>query len=290
MSQQDTPRSDNRLADYIAATEKLRQGKFDLSDLPVSPRTDLTRLGDNLKALAKALENNNREWQKLTLITSALNSGFLLDEVLDRVYVDFHDFLPYDRMGVSLVDNLTQTVTAIWARTDHPRMRLRKGYTARLEGSSLQTILNTGQPRIINDLEQYLRDHPDSFSTKLVLSEGIRSSITCPLISGGKPIGFIFFSSGQINAYQDAHVSVYQHISEQLSAIVEKSILSTENSTQQAVIARQEGEIRALHVALDGIHAALYPLNHAVESPGLDECRAILSEIRAILSARHSPL
>lgn len=281
MMQPTTPRADKRLAAYITATEKLRNGQFDI-DLPASPRDDLARLGDNLMALAKALESSTREQEKLTTLTSALTSGFLLDEILDRVYVDFHDFIPYDRMGVSLIDLETQTVTAIWARSDHPRMRIRKGYTARLEGSSLQNVIRSGQPRIINDLEQYLRDHPDSYSTKLAISEGIRSSITCPLIAKGKPIGFIFFSSSRPDAYKDAHVALYQHISEQLSAIVEIGVITTENATQKAILIKQEAELERLSGLLAAIDTATQPPADGELSAA--DCRAVLEQIKALVA------
>lgn len=283
MTQPSPARADNRLAAYISATEKLRNGQFDVT-LPASPRDDLARLGDNLLALAKALEANNKEWEKINTITTSLNSGFLLDEILDRVYVDFHDFIPYDRMGVSLIDDLSQTVTAIWARSNHPRMRIRKGYTARLEGSSLQNILKTGQPRIINDLQQYLHEHPESFSTKLALSEGIRSSITCPLIANGKPIGFIFFSSSEVNTYRDAHVALYQHISDQLSVIVEKGILTHQNSTQKAILDQQENELAKLHRAIDALESVVHPWDDA-EAPA-EQCVEILDSVRSILRNR----
>jgi class 3 adenylate cyclase len=54
------------------------------------------------------------------------------------------------------------------------------------------------------------------------MAEGVRSSLTCPLIANGKPVGFLFFSSHQLNAYQDAHVDRFMRIARQLSFIVDK--------------------------------------------------------------------
>lgn len=259
---QQTNTTEGGLAAYIAAAEKLRHGQFDLDDLPVAPRDDLARLSDNLKALALALEVSGAEWQRLSQITTDINDGFLLDEILDRIYVDFHDFIPYDRMGVSIIDDATQTVTAIWARSANPRMRIRKGYSARLPGSSLQAILDTGHPRIINDLQQYLREKPESYSTKLALSEGIRSSITCPLVANGRPIGFMFFSSSEPNTYSDAHISLYQNISNQLAVIVEKGLLTAQNNSQKVVIDRQREAIEALRRGLARIRMTAAPFTH----------------------------
>ena len=105
---------------------------------------------------------------------------------------------------------------------------MRIGYEAPLEGSSLREIIRTGQPRILNNLEVYAREHPSSDSTAKILEEGMRSSLTCPLIAVGKPIGFIFFSSMQPGAYDNVHVETFRQIAGQLSIIVEKSRLYQE--------------------------------------------------------------
>jgi signal transduction histidine kinase len=53
----------------------------------------------------------------------------------------------------------------------------------------------------------------------------MRSSLTCPLVAVGKPVGFVFFSSQQPNTYRDLHVEVFLEIAGQLSTTVEKSRL-----------------------------------------------------------------
>lgn len=290
-----TPYSDNgSLAAYIAATEKLRRGEFDLTDLPSSPRDDLARLGDNLKALATALESSAQELHKINQITAHINAGFLLDEILDRIYVEFQDFIPYDRMGVSLIDPVTDTVTAVWARSNSPRQRIRKGYTARLQGSSLQTIIDTGRPRIINDLEQYLREHPESYSTKLALSEGIRSSITCPLVANGRAIGFIFFSSTQPDTYRSAHIDLYLNISSQLSMIVEKGILMSEQASQRAALERQREALEAVRrglaqIRMEAVHFVGDPDTHDPALQALIHIHRISDELLEQLYRLNAP-
>jgi len=100
--------------------------------------------------------------------------------------------IPYDRIGFAVLENEGQVVRAYWARSELDEILIRKGYAQPIKDSSLKQIIETGQPRIINDLVAYQASRPHSHSTRLALAEGIRSSLTCPLIAGGKAIGFIF--------------------------------------------------------------------------------------------------
>jgi len=78
-----------------------------------------------------------------------------------------------------LLEEDGQVARARWARSDAPQVKIEVGYSARLAGSSLQKIIETGQPRILNDLKAHLREHPNSESTRLIVEEGMRSSLTC---------------------------------------------------------------------------------------------------------------
>ena len=74
-------------------------------------------------------------------------------------------------------------------------------------------------------MEEYLRTHPQSDATKKIVEEGMRSSLTCPLIALGKPIGFMFFSSMKPGTYENVHVELFTRIAGQLALCAEKSIL-----------------------------------------------------------------
>jgi signal transduction histidine kinase len=215
-------RPDPRILKYREVAVAMRQGQFRVS-LPKKGTDDVAKLGTALKDLACSLEKRFAEITTLSSITAHINSGMLLDDVLNYVFESFRPIIPYDRIGFSLIEENGKTVRAYWARSDAPDMEITKGYSAPLEGSSLQTIIETGQPRIINDLEAYLHEHPLSDSTQRIVREGIRSSLTCPLIIMGKPIGFLFFSSMQPSTYEKTHQELFIQIATHLSIIVEKS-------------------------------------------------------------------
>jgi signal transduction histidine kinase len=171
------------------------------------------------------MKNREKELKTLLSITHQINAGLTVEEVLDYVYKTLHAIIPYDRIGFSLLEENDTLLRAYWARSKASEVKIGKGYSAAMKGSSLEKVLQTREPRILNDLEAYLKDHPDSKSTKDIVAEGMRSSLTCPLIASGKPIGFLFFSSGEPSRYQNAHVELFQEIAGQLALTLEKSRL-----------------------------------------------------------------
>lgn len=215
---------DPRIPRYREAAVAMRAGQFGI-EVPVEPEDEVAQLGRALIALDRSLETRFEELRTLVRLTEKINSGLVLDDILNHVYEWFRSIIPYERIGFSLLGDDGRVVRARWARSEASEMRIGAGYEAPLEGSSLQRILETGQPRILNDLEAYLREHPDSDSTRRIVEEGMRSSLTCPLIVMGTPTGFMFFSSMWPNTYKDVHVELFRQIAGQLAMIVEKGRL-----------------------------------------------------------------
>ncbi len=243
-----------RIIQYRAALDAMRHGQFDAT---VAPDADdaLGLLGEDINALATALHRRFSELTSLQAIAERVEAGLFLDDVLERVYESCRSVIPYDRIGCALLSQDRSSVTARWAKTAASAPGLRVGFTQPIAGSSLERILNSGQPRILNDLEDYLAQHPASISTRLVLAEGVRSSLTCPLIAQGTPVGFLFFSSRSRNTYRDVHLGLFLRIAGQLSVVVEKSLLYEElfRVNEELLAARRALEEQATHDALTGL-------------------------------------
>ena len=156
-------------------------------------------------------------------INRKVASGQTLNDVMDFLFDSTREICPCDRIGLSFLEEDGRRVVAHWARASYEPILLGKGYAQDLQGSSLERVLKSGTPRVISDLEQYLREHPDSASTRLVVQEGVRSSMTCPLSVEGRPVGFLFRSSRRDNAYDRHQVQLHQAIAERLSQAVEKA-------------------------------------------------------------------
>jgi diguanylate cyclase (GGDEF)-like protein len=246
--------NDARVSLYRQAAEALRNGTFDVS-IPIGAPDEVSELGEALRALAQTLKAQSEQSTMLAKITQRVNEGLLIDEVLDQVYENFFSVIPYDRIGLALLEENRAVVRAYWARSAATEIKLPLGYSAGLAGSSLESIIHTGQPRILNDLEAYLEKHPNSDSTRRIVEEGMRSSLTCPLVVKGQPVGFLFFSSMGVNAYEEAHQELFLQIADQLALTLEKGRIYQEllDITAELREARDALETEATRDSLTGI-------------------------------------
>jgi len=203
--------------DYIIALEKIINGNYDIQF------QDDDKMGKMIQTVAYQTSKKLDQFNQLFKITEEINEEVNLEDIWNNVYDSFKTIIPYNRIGVSRLEKKGTLVRACWYRSDNDTVNIKKGYSAKIKGSSLADIVASGEPRIINDLEEYYKNHPTSHSTKLILAEGMRSSLTCPTYAFGKPTGFIFFSSRQKDTYKNAHVGMFMQISNHLGMIVEKS-------------------------------------------------------------------
>jgi diguanylate cyclase (GGDEF)-like protein len=215
------------LARYQEAMEALRLGHYDIS-IPDDAPDQLADLGTALRTLAVAMKTRSEQSAKLAEISRKINEGLLLEDVLDQVYESFRALIPYDRIGFALLEDGHQVVRAHWARSEATEVMLPIGYSALLEGSSLEKVVASRRPRILGNLEAYLDDHPKSDSTQKIVAEGMRSSLTCPLLIKGQPVGFLFFSSMEVDAYREEHQEIFLRIADQLALTLERSRLYEE--------------------------------------------------------------
>ncbi len=174
----------------------------------------------------------NREELALSRLADLISHERNLGRVCLSLFEIFENIIPFDRIGIALIKE--DQVTARWVKSKFGNSSLPVNYTASLRGSSLKKIIETGKPRILNDLEEYFLEHSTSDSTRRILADGIRSSLTCPLKSQGRVLGFMFFSSGNKNTYENSHSEVYQLIASQLAFLFEileqEEVLSSFNT------------------------------------------------------------
>ena len=84
--------------------------------------------------------------QLLREVLLQANAGVFLSEILDHIYVSLRTILPFDRMGLALLEGQGSFLRSHWVRSEASEVRLGPGLDAPMHGSSLQQIA-AGQKR-----------------------------------------------------------------------------------------------------------------------------------------------
>jgi len=219
--------TDPRISQYQHAVLAMERGDFH-QQIAAGPGDEVGQLGRALAALGRTLERRCDDLKVLVRITERINAGVILDEVMDKVYRSFRPIIPFDRLSLALLDPERKILTVRWTRTEAKEVFLGNGYWGPVEGSSLKAVMESRKPRILNDLTEYLALHPQSESTRLIVQEGMRSSLTCPLVALGRTIGMVFFTAIARDSYREAHQEFFLQLAGQFALIVEKSHLYQE--------------------------------------------------------------
>lgn len=185
----------------------------------------LAKLGRELEALSANVARREREMHDLFELVHNVRAGASFDDILARIFAGFRGIIPYDRIGCAFLSDDRTRLVAHWANSELGPVRLKVGYEQPMAGSSLQLLLGSSRPRIINDLEAYLAAKPESAATRLIVEEGGRSSLTCPLLVDGDAVGFLFFTSRLTGSYAERHESAFMQIAGQLANLLGKGQL-----------------------------------------------------------------
>ncbi len=161
------------------------------------------------------------ETQALDAVNRRVAGRAVLGDVLDFVFESTASILPCDRISVAFIDDSGGRIASHWTRARYEPVLLGPGYSERLDGSTLGDVLDRGVTRIIDDLELYHDARPKSASTRVLVREGVRSSLTCPLVVDGRRVGVLFRSCRRAAAYTERHVRLHDMLALALGQAVE---------------------------------------------------------------------
>jgi len=192
---------------------------------------------------------SSQESDILNKINEKVAGAESFDAIMDFVFASTKEIFPCDRIAVAFLEDNNHRVVARAPRTKYGDIHLGGGYSEGLANSTLLEVLQNRHIRIINDLERYLAFKPESTSTSLIVKEGLRSSLTCPLIVEDRPVGFFFRNSVLPNSYGEHEVLLHVLMAERLSQAVEKAWriaqLRAANSAYMEMLAFASHELKS---------------------------------------------
>lgn len=162
-------------------------------------------------------------YERIELINNKVASFQTLGEIIDFLFDNIQGIVPCERIAVSFFEENGKRAVIYYVKASYEKIMLEKGYNADIDNSSLEKVFSERSPRIINDLQEYLKSHPASDTTKLLVLEGINSSITIPLLVEDRPVGLLFISSVNTSIYGRDHLAKLLMIVERIGQAVEKA-------------------------------------------------------------------
>ncbi len=192
----------------------------------------------------------------LAQVMSRISQGQNFDDIFDSLYRGLKGILPCDRMALGFLhaDGHTLIVGPVRSRR---KILLGTGYRESIPARHCARLLALDKTRVLSDLPEHLRAHPQSKATYLLVKEGLKSSLTLPLHIGGEPAGILWFSSRQRGAYTAQHEAFMRTLAGQLALILEKARLIGKVAAGAQVKTRLQEENERLRALID--HAPAVP-------------------------------
>lgn len=171
-------------------------------------------------------------FSELINMTQTINASTSFNDTLEKIFNTFSKYVPYTHIGIALFkEDQSNLLTASYGVSERVHEGLGAalaGHTTDIRQSSLLKIMEDGQPRVINDYDDYFKTRPIRAYSQIILDYGIKSSITLPLMANDKQIGFIFFSSGDKGVYNSTHVQFLKTVSSAIAISMEKNVMVDE--------------------------------------------------------------
>ena len=205
----------------------LKTGAYDFLTKPI---TDFTILEHSIaraierKRLTDEKNRYNNQLKQINEIISMLNRGKSTEDIFNTLNVILRQIIPFNRLTLTSLERGEDTVMTKLVASDR-NVLLDGDIQISLNESSLKEVSEKKQVLNIQNLQTYYRDHPTSTSSRLLLEEGMMSSLVLPLIANNETRGFLLFASEEPEAFNDEHISFLQSIVGQISLSIQRGEL-----------------------------------------------------------------
>lgn len=164
------------------------------------------------------------EYQRgINEVSAALSGSMTLDDTFPAFAVIIKKIVSCDRICV--VVRKEEGLVAVLSSSDDHRLRCHQGKVWRSSGeTAVEWVIAHKTPRLIQDmtLEQRFADEA------VIAREGIRSTLTLPLLVGGEAVGSVTLDSRAPGAFTQDHMTVLSGFMEPLASAIRNADLHAE--------------------------------------------------------------
>lgn len=185
----------------------------------------------NVKPIVDEVNGMFKKINNLISLIENMNNNNSFMEILTYINTTFSAFIPFNYIGIALMSNDKKMIKASYGVSDGSVYGLPEkvlDIAWYVSETSLGQVLESGEARIINDLEQYCNKKPMKLYNKTLLEAGVRSSIALPLKVNSEPVGMIFFSSTSKNVYTIEHANLLGTLANSIAISLNKNILTND--------------------------------------------------------------
>jgi transcriptional regulator with GAF, ATPase, and Fis domain len=139
----------------------------------------------------------------IAAIPNVLRACSTLDQSVEALTAELQPYFPIDRTSVRILDRegMHLVLVSVWSPSG---TNLQVGTRVRAAATSFATMLSERRP--VLSIES-LGEDPPSLLEQILMHEGLRSWVSCPLEEKHRPVGILSFSSRTEGAFRprDGH-------------------------------------------------------------------------------------
>lgn len=179
------------------------------------------------------------ELSMLLRVTHACSSGSNVGEILDSLYDELQVLIPFDRLEYAAIDETGHVLSTEWYRATYDTKLIPIGHAYRRK-ESVAIDPKYRVTAINNDMPTYALDRPPDHPVCLLVKEGMKSSLSCPLVVDDQMKGFLFFNRHRHDGYVKHHADLIQLIAGHIASIIEQSRLNQELKERNELLQQLE--------------------------------------------------
>ena len=156
-------------------------------------------------------------------VKDLIETHYMIDDVIESLFEKLHLRMGVDRIGVAFADYSRKKIVAEIGVANFDKIMLGPGFEVPFDKTSLSEVLKNKRSFITPDLEEALKNKPNSAALLLLNAEGIKSNMVIPLKMGEAVFGMVFFSSVEKNHFSVKHMRLAEKIIYEVSGLLNRS-------------------------------------------------------------------